>query len=64
MIDVLKDNICESCGKRCKYTSANAIHGFYCEDCLRIARKEEANSLASIRVARYEDKMRKRINNA
>jgi len=58
-MNVLKNNICEFCGKKKKWTSGNAIHGFYCEDCLRNSRKEDAGSLASIRVAKYEEKMRK-----
>jgi len=61
-MSVLKNYTCEFCGKKRKWTSANSIHGFYCEACLRNARKEDAGSLTSIRVARYEEKMRVKKN--
>jgi len=54
-MDVLKNEICEFCGKKRKWLSSNAIHGYYCEDCLRNARKEDATSLASIRIARHDE---------
>ena len=61
-MSVLRNERCEFCLKVKKYVSANSIHGFYCEDCLRNARKEEAFSLSCINVARYEDNQRKKLN--
>jgi len=56
---VIKNNICEFCNKQRKYLSANSIHGYYCTDCLRLARKEDAESLFEIRLFRQKDKLKR-----
>lgn len=53
--DVYKDEICEFCGKRKKWTASNQFHGAYCIECLRISRKEDANCLRDIKEARAEE---------
>jgi hypothetical protein len=61
-MSVLKDSICSFCGQKKKWTSDNSVTDFYCEDCLRDAKKEIAGSLSEISVAKYEERQRRKLN--
>jgi len=52
-----KNEVCEFCCKKKKWTSSNQFHGPYCEECLRISRKEDANCLRDIKEAREQEKL-------
>jgi hypothetical protein len=60
-MSILKDNICSFCGKKKKWTSTNSVTDFYCEACLRNAKKEITVSLSEISVAKYEERQRRKI---
>ena len=55
-MSVVKNGICEFCGKKRKWTVATSFHGFYCEECMSLLREEEINAKRDIRIARAKEK--------
>lgn len=53
---VLKNHMCEKCSRKRKWTASNANHGYYCEQCLLDARREEVDALAEVRSAKAKEK--------
>ena len=49
---VFKDQVCDFCGRKRKWTATSTFHNVYCEECLRISRKEDALCLREIQQAR------------
>lgn len=54
---VLKNAECEFCGKVKKWVASNTFHGFYCMDCIRLNRKEDAECLREIQESRKQEKI-------
>jgi len=53
---VIRDGLCEFCGKKRKWTSGNMIHGHYCFECLRISRHYDLKYLKTIRTTQKINK--------
>ena len=60
---VYKNQVCVLCGKKKKYTSANSFHEAYCEKCLKLSRRDDADCLRDIKEARANDKQILKLNN-
>jgi hypothetical protein len=59
LLAVIKEGICEYCNIEQKWLASNSFHGFYCIDCIRLSRNEDAECLKEIKKAISENNKNK-----